>query len=370
MIKSLYVHIPFCIRKCSYCDFNSYSYSNNSIQDRYIDGLVKEIDKININSFETVFVGGGTPTILSLENLNRLLKALARLKPREYTFESNPGTINEANLKLMKAYGVNRLSIGLQAWQDSLLNKLGRIHNIKDFLEGYELARKLGFNNINVDLMFGIPHQKMKDWTQTIENIIGINPEHISCYSLIIEEGTPFKKLYEENRLKLPNEDTERDMYHYAIERLKKAGYIQYEISNFSRKGFECLHNITYWKMNEYLGVGAGAHSFIHNKRFYNIKNPEQYINGVYDDNNNIDECIEETLSDLMSEFMFLGLRMLEGISKEDFRMRYCQDIKEIYGKEIISLKEMRLLNEDNSNIWLTPKGIDFSNQVFVEFLK
>lgn len=367
MIKSLYVHIPFCIKKCSYCDFNSYS--NSELQDEYVDGLIDEIENIHVNNFETIFVGGGTPTILSLSNLNKLLKALKRFTPYEYTFESNPGTLAEDNLVLLKDYGVNRLSIGLQAWQDPLLMKLGRIHKLQDFLDSYALARSIGFKNINVDLMFGIPDQSMKDWTLTVEKVIKINPEHISCYSLIIEEGTPYKKLYDENRLNLVDEDTERDMYHYVIDRLKKAGYKHYEISNFSREGYECMHNITYWKLDEYLGVGAGAHSFLNNKRFYNIKNPRQYINGVHE-NNIIEECNDEGYIDLVAEYMFLGLRMMEGINKNEFKKRFGKDIKAIYEKEISSLKQRGLIIENESNIKLTQRGIDFSNQVYVEFLK
>lgn len=367
MIKSLYVHIPFCIKKCSYCDFNSYS--NSELQDEYINGLVREIEKINVNNFETIFVGGGTPTILSFNNLNKLLKALGRFTPSEFTFESNPGTITEDNLILLREHNVNRLSIGLQAWQDSLLMKLGRIHSLSDFLEGYSAARKAGFKNINIDLMFGIPDQSMEDWVETIKNIIDVNPEHLSCYSLIIEEGTPFKRLYDENKLNLVDDDIERDMYHYAINELKKAGYEHYEISNFSKKGFECNHNITYWKMDEYLGAGAGAHSFVQDKRFYNIKSPGMYIRGVRE-NNIIEECNTESKNDLMSEYMFLGLRMMEGIDKAEFKKRFGYDIESIYGKEIISLIEEGLIIENDSHIKLTPIGIDFSNQVFVEFLK
>jgi oxygen-independent coproporphyrinogen-3 oxidase len=367
MIKSLYVHIPFCIRKCLYCDFNSCS--NNELQDGYIDELVNEIQRIDIKNFETIFVGGGTPTILSLINLKKVLEALQKFNAAEYTFESNPGTINERNLSLLKEYGVNRLSIGLQAWQDSLLMKLGRIHNINDFLEGYNIARKVGFNNINVDLMFGIPDQRMEDWVETIRNVIEINPEHISCYGLIIEEGTPFKRLYDEDRLNLVEEDIERDMYHYAINELKQAGYEHYEISNFSKKGFECKHNITYWKLDEYLGVGAGSHSFINNKRFSNLKNIQKYINGVRE-NNIIEETSNVLQNDLLSEYMFLGLRMMDGISKMDFKKRFGENIEIIYGNEISDLIRKGLLIENNNNIKLSEKGIDFSNQVFVEFLK
>ncbi|MDF2674851.1 MAG: oxygen-independent coproporphyrinogen oxidase, partial [Clostridiales bacterium] len=243
------------------------------------------------------------------------------------------------------------------------------IHSLNDFLESYKAARRVGFNNINIDLMFGIPDQNMEDWSETIKKVIEINPEHISCYSLIIEDGTPFKKLYEENKLNLVAEDTERDMYHFAINKLKQAGYLHYEISNFSRIGFECKHNITYWRLKDYLGVGAGAHSFVNNKRFSNFKNLSQYINGVRE-NNIIEESTIQRQNDLLSEYMFLGLRMIEGISKKDFKKRFGEDIKIIYGNEIRDLIQKGLINENKNDIVLTPKGIDFSNQVFVEFLK
>lgn len=367
MIKSLYVHIPFCIKKCLYCDFNSSS--NNELQDEYINKLITEIQRLNVNEFKTIFVGGGTPTILSIPNMEKLLKELNRFNADEFTFESNPGTINEEKLQLLKKYGVNRLSIGLQAWQNPLLERLGRIHNLDDFLEGYTAARKVGFNNINIDLMFGIPDQSMDNWKETIKNVIEINPEHISCYSLIIEEGTPFKLLYDENKLNLVDEDTERDMYHYCIDTLKKAGYKHYEISNFSKIGFECAHNITYWKLDEYLGVGAGSHSFVNNKRFSNIRNISEYINGV-SENNIIEESSHESYNDLISEYMFLGLRMMDGISKSDFRKRFGEPIEKIYGKEISSMIQKGLLTQSNDRLQLTQLGIDLSNQVFVSFLK
>lgn len=367
MINSLYVHIPFCIKKCLYCDFNSYS--NNELQDIYTNSLINEIEKINEESFETIFVGGGTPTILSLKNLKKILEALSKFHAIEYTFESNPGTITENNLNLLREYGVNRLSIGLQAWQDHLLTGLGRVHSLHDFLEGYEAARRAGFNNINIDLMFGIPDQGMEDWMESIDKVIEINPEHISCYSLIIEDGTPFKKLYDENKLNIVEEDIERDMYHYAINKLKQAGYLHYEISNFSKIGFECKHNITYWTLEEYLGAGAGAHSFVNNKRFSNFKSLSQYINGVRE-NNIIEECTFQRHNDLLSEYMFLGLRMMEGISKNHFKMKFGEDIESIYSNEISGLIQKGLIIENGNKIMLTPMGIDFSNQVFVEFIK
>jgi oxygen-independent coproporphyrinogen-3 oxidase len=366
MIKSLYVHIPFCLKKCLYCDFNSYA--NIELQDSYIDALIKEIGRIKINKFETVFIGGGTPTILSIKNLEKLMKAINKFDYGEYTFESNPGTINENTLKLMHEYGANRLSIGLQAWQNRLLKGLGRIHSIDDFLIGYETARKVGFKNINVDLMFGIPDQTMEDWVETIDNVIRIKPDHISCYSLIIEEGTPFYELYNNNKLNLVEEEIERDMYHYAISSLQSAGYDHYEISNFAKPGFECRHNITYWKQYEYIGVGAGAHSFLGGKRFHNSSGIKLYIKGI-EENNITEDEITLTLNDEISEYMFLGLRMMEGISRNEFKEKFNTTIDAVYNEEISDLVRKVLLLDDGENIKLTDKGIDFSNQVFVQLL-
>lgn len=367
-MRSLYVHIPFCIKKCLYCDFNSYS-NNNLLQDAYIDSLLKELSNIKQKRFETIFVGGGTPTILSFENTEKLLKKLVEFYPTEFTFEANPGTLNKEKLSLIREYGVNRISIGLQAWQDNLLKKLGRVHTQKEFFESYSLARKLGFNNINIDIMFGIPNQSLLDWQETLYEVIKLKPEHISSYGLIIEEGTPFYNLYNDGKLCLAEEEEERDMYHLAIKELGKNGYEHYEISNFSLPNKECNHNITYWRLEDYLGVGAGAHSFIHNKRYSNFRSLEEYIKGIKE-NNIIDEISMETTEDLISEYMFLGLRMIKGISKEAFYEKFKLSVKDIYEKEISMLINKGLLIENDTNIHLSSLGIDFSNQVFVEFLK
>jgi oxygen-independent coproporphyrinogen-3 oxidase len=367
MIKSLYVHIPFCVKKCLYCDFNSYS--NNSIQNEYIDALLEELSSIEIKEFETIFVGGGTPTILSIQNMDKLLKQLNRFNPKEYTFEANPGTLSEEKLKLMKDGGVNRLSIGLQAWQDRLLNRLGRIHTLKEFLNNYYMARKHGFKNINIDLMFAIPEQTFEDWVETIENVLSLKPEHLSCYSLIIEEETPFFEMNQKKMLKLPEEEVERKMYKYAINVLQGHGLNRYEISNFALSGYECRHNITYWMDEEYIGCGAGAHSFFNKKRYYNFKGISEYIKGVKN-GNTIEEKTELTLNDEMSEFMFLGLRMCMGIEKRRFKKRFGVEIEEVYSREINDLIHKGLLIDNGEFIRLTDAGIDLSNQVFVSFLR
>lgn len=367
MINSLYIHIPFCLKKCLYCDFNSYE--NIKLQDSYIDAVLKELKQIEQNRFETIFIGGGTPTILSIKNLERLLKAINTFSYNEFTIEGNPGTINEENAKLLNSYGINRVSLGLQAWQDNLLIKLGRIHSLEDFLNSYNILRKNNIKNINVDLMFGIPGQDMKNWIHTLNEVIKLNLEHISCYGLIIEEGTPFFNMFNSGKLDIVDEVTEREMYHFAIKRLESAGFKHYEISNFSLKGKECRHNITYWKNEEYIGIGAGAHSYVDKKRYNNFKKIDEYIAGV-NNKNSIEEEVIVSINDEISEFMFLGLRMIKGISKKEFEKRFEIEIEEIFSKEIKDCIEKGLLIQDNDRIMLSKKGLDFANQVFVNFIR
>jgi oxygen-independent coproporphyrinogen-3 oxidase len=365
-MEALYVHVPFCVKKCLYCDFNSYA--DISLESQYIDAMVKEIGTIKEKSLKTIFIGGGTPTILSYKNLETLLEALEEFKAQEFSIESNPGTIDKEKLDLLRTHGVNRLSIGLQAWQNSLLKTLGRIHTLDDFLKSYNAARDAGFENINIDLMFDIPGQTTEDWKETIDNVAALKPEHISCYSLIVEEGTPFHSMWEKGMLVLPDEDEDRQMYCYAVEKLKSYGYKQYEISNFSKPGFECRHNIVYWKDREYAGVGAGAHGYVDGFRYSNLRGVGEYIKGIRS-GSAIEEKAPVTINDSMEEFMFLGLRMIEGISKEDFKKRFNTPFEEVYGMQLKKFTSLKLLYDDGEMVKLTPRGIDISNQVFEEFM-
>jgi oxygen-independent coproporphyrinogen III oxidase len=369
MIKSLYVHIPFCLKKCLYCDFNSYT--NIDLQNSYLKALEKELLNIRQTKFETIFIGGGTPTILSINNLEYLLGMLKRFNASEFTIECNPGTLNGEKLKLMKDLGVNRLSIGLQAWQNKHLESLGRIHNQKEFIDNYKLAREYGFDNINIDLMFGIPNQTLEEWKETICNVIELKPEHLSCYGLIIEEGTPFYSLYEKGFYKAVDEDVERQMYYFVIDELKKNNYKHYEISNFAFPKHECRHNITYWKNEEYYGIGAGAHSYINKTRYSNVMDVEMYITNINKGNESwIENRIAVTRQDEISEYMFLGLRLLDGINKEQFKKRFDIDLYTLFGDEINELKTLKLIKETGNNIALTSLGVDLSNQVFLRFIK
>lgn len=367
MINSLYVHIPFCVRKCLYCDFNSYGNVLN-LQDEYIDSLLLEIDSIKQSKFKTIFIGGGTPTILSLYNLKRLTEKLSKFSADEFTIEANPGTVDLEKLNILKDCGVNRISLGFQAWQDRLLKKLGRIHSCSDFLKSYEMIKSVGFKNINIDLMFAIPEQNFEDWVETLKCVADLKPRHLSCYSLIVEEGTPFYDMYNEGKLKLVDEDTEREMYYYCVDYLKDRGYERYEISNFAMEGFSCRHNITYWRDEEYIGVGAGAHSYVSNVRYNNKYGITDYIKGIKTKSQK-DNITQVYVNDEMSEFMFLGLRMTHGIEKERFKNRFNKDIYDIYGKEIDELIKYKLIVDNGSFLYLTKRGIDVSNQVFIKFM-
>jgi oxygen-independent coproporphyrinogen-3 oxidase len=338
----------------------------------YIKALGKEINSLPNRKIGTIFIGGGTPTYLNLECW-RILKdsidSLNKDENIEFSVEMNPGTVDKEKLKFLKRMGVNRLSIGLQAWQNKLLKKLGRIHQVEDFIEVYNGAREAGFNNINIDIMFGLPDQSMKDWKETLDRVVELNPEHISCYSLIIEDGTAFHRLYEKGMLNIPSEEVERDMYSYCIKFLKDKGYNQYEISNFSKKDKECKHNLIYWELKEYIGCGAAAHSYIDEVRYRHTEDIEKYI---YDINNNEDirlDLHKNSLNDDMEEFMFMGLRKTKGINIDEFQTKFNRSIIDVYGETINKYLKNNLLIMDEGNISLSPRGIDISNSIMCDFI-
>ena len=369
---SLYIHIPFCKQRCFYCDFPTFA-GKERFREDYVEALIKEIeDKCSNYLIKTIFIGGGTPSYLEEKELEKLLIAVSKLNlsdKLEYSMECNPGTVNEDKLKIMKKYGINRISFGLQSCNNQLLKKIGRIHTFKEFLENYNLARKIGFNNINIDLMYGLPNLTIQDWKDTLEKISELRPEHISAYSLIIEEGTAFYKLYEKDKLELPSEDDERVMDKLTKDILKSNGYHQYEISNFALPGKECEHNKVYWSLEEYIGVGSASSSYIDGYRLVNISNINDYIEKI---NNNISVVIdkyENSIEDEMEEFVFMGLRMVSGIDLLKFKKKFGVDINSIY-KEVIekNIKDGLLVVEENK-MFLTAKGMELSNSVMSDFI-
>lgn len=372
---SLYIHIPFCAQKCLYCDFPSFARKDH-LRKAYIEALNKEIislrEKHNNLEINTIFIGGGTPSVLEANELECLLKEVAKLnmaKDIEYSMECNPGNLTEEKLEVMKKYGVNRISMGLQAKQDNLLKGLGRIHNYKTFKENFLLAKKVGFNNINVDLMFGLPNQSLNEWEETLREIISLEPAHISAYSLIIEEGTAFYNLYENDKLKLPTEEEERKMYHLAKKILEENGFNQYEISNYAKEGKECRHNLAYWNMDNWIGVGSAAASYINGKRIKNISNVEEYINSIKDKGEAVEEIINNSKNDNMEEFMFMGLRKINGIDENEFKNRFSMNINDVYGEILNKYIGEGLLIRESGRIFLSEKGIEISNIIMADFL-
>ena len=372
---SLYIHIPFCAQKCLYCDFPSFARKDH-LRKAYIEALNKEIislrEKHNNLEINTIFIGGGTPSVLEADELECLLKEVAKLnmaKDIEYSMECNPGNLTEEKLEVMKKYGVNRISMGLQAKQDNLLKGLGRIHNYKTFKENFLLAKKVGFNNINVDLMFGLPNQRLNEWEETLREIISLEPAHISAYSLIIEEGTAFYNLYENDKLKLPTEEEERKMYHLAKKILEENGFNQYEISNYAKEGKECRHNLAYWNMDNWIGVGSAAASYINGKRIKNISSVEKYINSINEKGEAVEEIINNSKNDNMEEFMFMGLRKINGIDENEFKKRFSMNINDVYGEIINKYIGEGLLIRESGRIFLSEKGIEISNIIMADFL-
>lgn len=369
---SLYIHIPFCKQKCFYCDFPSYS-GLEELKEDYVKALCKEIrEKASKYKIKSIFIGGGTPSYLSENDIKDVLNEIRKLDLEdniEFTMECNPGTLTEEKLSIMINGGVNRISMGLQAVQNSLLKEIGRIHTFKVFEENYNLARKVGFENINVDLMFGLPNQSVDEWEESLRKIADLEPEHISAYSLIIEENTGFYKLWENNKLLLPNEEDERIMYSKTKEVLSSYGYSQYEISNYAKEGYECYHNKVYWKCEEYLGLGSASSSFINEKRIKNIEDVKTYIERINKNESVVEEVIENKSKDNIEEFIFMGLRMVEGISLSEFKNKFNIDINELYDEVIQKNIKNNLLIIENNRLKLTEKGIELSNSVMSDFI-
>lgn len=372
----LYIHIPFCSSKCNYCDFNSYA-GKLHCADEYFNSMEKEIEmyygKMSGNLINTIFIGGGTPSCVDEKYISSILSGCRAnfnmADVCEVTIESNPGTLDMEKLTLYRHAGINRISIGLQAYQRNLLEYLGRKHSPQDFISAIEMSKRAGFSNINADVIFGVPEQTMKDWKETLMVLVNSDIPHISAYSLKIEEGTKFGDMLERGELFEVEDELDRDMYHYAIEYLKENGFNQYELSNFAKPGYECRHNLTYWKRIDYLGLGAGAHSLLKNTRFSNEYSIEEYIKCINHGKKPVNEQYTVDLQERMSEYMFLGLRMTQGVSNSEFRDMFKQDMFEKYSGSFEELLEKRLIEIEGDNVRLTGLGLDLANQVFVKFV-
>ena len=357
----LYVHIPFCVKKCEYCDFLSFS-AGSAAKKMYTDALQLELKSAAAEcegeTVSSVFLGGGTPSVLEKGQIGAIMERIQEnyqlSEDCEISMEANPGTLNPQKLKEYHQCGINRLSLGCQSTIEEELKNLGRIHSFEEFVENYEMARSIGFSNINVDLMSAIPRQDVKSWEKNLRTIAVMEPEHISAYSLIVEEGTPFYEEYGEGRHadELPDEETERKMYWRTKEILSKYGYERYEISNYAKPGYACRHNIGYWERTEYLGIGTGAASLINNSRFNYGEEPEKL-----------------TVSAQMEETMFLGLRMMKGVSKIKFLKMYGESMENVYGNVIRDMEQKGLLEDGEDFVKLTDRGLDVSNYVMSEFL-
>ena len=389
---SLYIHIPFCVRKCGYCDFLS-APADEKARDRYVQALLMEIERYRgtetaDRKIKTLYIGGGTPSILSVNQLDCIIQKIKCTfnfcDDIEASMEMNPGTVSKEKCRALYQMGINRLSIGLQSTNDMELKTLGRIHSYEDFLNTYTWCREAGFQNINVDLMAALPYQTVESYTTGLRKIIRLAPEHISAYSLILEEGTPFYQKYNSGCYPLPDEEQERLMYRKTEQILAQAGYERYEISNYAKKGYACRHNLVYWQGRDYLGLGLGSSSYMDGVRFHNTTDFETYVNqGAY-----VEDREVLSVQAKMEEFMFLGLRVMAGVSGTEFEKRFGKTMEDVYGDVLRKHEEEGLLQierkEDRKEtavaepakgktniekVMLTTKGVDVSNYVFADFL-
>jgi oxygen-independent coproporphyrinogen III oxidase len=370
----IYLHIPFCLRKCQYCDFLSFAGEESRYQD-YRKALEAEAENclLPLGSYQvsTVFFGGGTPSLLPGREIGDVLAVLRRRFPfrpdAEITLEANPGTVTGEKLRAYRQAGVNRLSLGCQSTDNRELKYLGRIHSYEDFLRTWHLACEAGFTNRNVDLMSGLPGQTVASWERSLRQVAELGPEHISAYSLILEEGTPFYQKRE--TLNLPGEEEERLMYERTHEILEEYGYCQYEISNYAKPGRACRHNLGYWRGTEYLGLGLGASSLLGHSRYRNTDDFSFYLEHSADTAAIRQETERLSLEDQQAEYMILGLRLMAGVSVEEFERRFGRRLHQVYGSVIEKYQKLGLLEEEEGMIRLTRRGISLSNTVMADFL-
>lgn len=373
-----YIHIPFCKQKCYYCDFLSFA-NIEKYEIEYVENLIKEINNFKEENknieFDTIYIGGGTPSYIDSNNIKQILKTLVSekdiLKIDEITIEVNPGTFLKEKILEYKEMGINRLSIGLQSTNNKLLKEIGRIHTFEDFVKTYKTAREIGFDNINVDLMIGLPNQTFHDVKNELDDIIKLKPNHISVYSLILEENTILEQMVSKGKLKLPDEELERHMYWYVKDTLELNGYKYYEISNFAKKGFESKHNLNCWEQKEYIGFGLGAHSYLDNVRFSNISNLREYIENCQNNNFEKNKIIHEVQdkSIKQNEYMLLGLRKIDGVNLQEFENKFSVNPLFLFKEELNHLSKDGLIRVDGNKIMLTDKGIDLANIVWENFI-
>lgn len=396
----IYVHIPFCKKRCSYCDFVSYAGKEDKI-DQYFKALKNEIETYNLKDYNvtTIYIGGGTPSFVDSKYIKEIIQKINK-GAIELTIEVNPGTITKQKIEEYKNCGINRLSIGLQSTNDNLLKEIGRIHTYDEFLNTYKLAKEAGFENINIDLMIGLPNQTIADLKHAINEIKKLEPKHVSVYSLIVEEGTKIEKQLSSGELQLPDDELERQMYWYVKDQLELLGYEHYEISNFAKKGYKSKHNWNCWEQKEYIGLGCAAHSYLNGVRYANTDNLEEYIKqfaniagvenigGVKNSEKierpeeikdlkeikNFNKCgriIEEvqSLEDQKNEYMLLGLRKLEGVNISAFKAKYIENPLYKYRTQLEKLVKYNLIEINGNYIRLTNKGLDFANLVWEEFV-
>lgn len=364
MSIGIYVHVPFCKRKCLYCDFASYASGSHK---QYFRFLLKEADMykdiLSVQKADSIFIGGGTPSFVKAEYISEVLERLNPSENAEITIEANPGTLTSEKLRIYKESGINRISLGLQSADNGELKALGRIHSFEDFLKSYDMVTAAGFSNINIDIMFGIPNQTVESFLKTLDAVYSLKPAHISCYSLIIEEGTPFYDM----KLSLPSEEEEREMYRLICENTK--GYGRYEISNFAKKGYECKHNMKYWQFEDFIGIGLGAHSFFKGERFNNFSDFDNYFSSLENGGFPIEYSERESEEELIKDYIITAMRTVKGISYEKFSKRFSSDFYKRYEKLIEDFFASGHIRKTESGIAFTDKGFEVSNYILSEFI-
>ncbi|GIO34137.1 MULTISPECIES: radical SAM family heme chaperone HemW [Paenibacillus] len=374
--QAVYLHIPFCTNKCFYCDFNSYVLKNQPVMD-YLQGLEREMERtvkeVPPGVITSIFVGGGTPTVLKPDEMEYFLKTVRTYFPDwaediEFSMEANPGTTDLEKLSVMREGGVNRVSFGVQSFQNELLKGIGRIHDTDDVYQSLENARKAGFENLSIDLMFGLPNQTLDMLAESVDKALALGLPHYSIYSLKVEENTLFHTMYKKNQLPLPSEDEELQMYLLLMDRMKKAGYVQYEISNFAKPGYHSRHNMAYWLNEDYYGLGAGAHGYVGRQRHMNIKGVNPYTEATKDGLPRL-ETFEVSREEAMEDFMMVGLRVLSGVSNRHFEEQFGARIEDVFAEPLHKMQNAGLLEPTEAGYRLSEKGLLFGNDVFGEFI-